>query len=31
MKPRRARVLLETCVRAGLGRDTIAEVFDGFG
>jgi hypothetical protein len=24
-------VLLETCLRAGLARDTIAEVFDAFG
>ena len=29
--PLKARVLLETCLRAGLGRDTIAEVFDPFG
>ena len=27
----KARVLLETCLRAALGRDTIAEVFDAFG
>jgi hypothetical protein len=24
-------VLLESCLRAGLARDTIAEVFDAFG
>jgi L-asparaginase len=29
--PLKARVLLETCLRATLGRDTIAEVFDAFG
>jgi L-asparaginase len=27
----KARVLLETCLRAGLGRDTITRVFDAFG
>jgi L-asparaginase len=31
LHPLKARVLLETCLRAGLGRDTIAEVFDVFG
>ena len=31
LQPLKARVLLETCLRAGLGRDTIAEVFDAFG
>ncbi|HYX01771.1 MAG TPA: hypothetical protein VE963_06770, partial [Reyranella sp.] len=31
LHPVKARVLLETCLRAGLGRDAIAEVFDGFG
>ena len=31
LHPLKARVLLETCLRAGLGRDTIAEVFDAFG
>jgi L-asparaginase len=31
LNPLKARVLLETCLRAGHGRDTIAEVFDGFG
>jgi L-asparaginase len=31
MHPLKARVLLETCLRAGLGRDAIAEVFDAFG
>jgi L-asparaginase len=31
LNPLKARVLLETCLRAGLGRDTIAEVFDAFG
>jgi L-asparaginase len=31
LNPLKARVLLETCLRAGLGRDTIAQVFDAFG
>jgi L-asparaginase len=31
LHPLKARVLLETCLRAALGRDTIAEVFDAFG
>jgi L-asparaginase len=31
LNPLKARVLLETCLRAGHGRDTIAEVFDAFG
>jgi L-asparaginase len=31
LHPLKARVLLETCLRATLGRDTIAEVFDAFG
>jgi L-asparaginase len=32
LHPLKARVLLlETCLRAGLARDTIAEVFDAFG
>jgi L-asparaginase len=31
LHPLKARVLLETCLRAGLGRDTIAGVFDAFG
>jgi L-asparaginase len=31
LHPLKARMLLETCLRAGLGRDTIAEVFDAFG
>jgi L-asparaginase len=31
LHPLKARVLLETCLRATLGRDVIAEVFDGFG
>ena len=31
LHPLKARVLLETCLRSGLGRDTIAEVFDAFG
>jgi L-asparaginase len=31
LHPLKARVLLETCLRAELGRDTIAEVFDAFG
>ncbi|MDP2334187.1 MAG: asparaginase [Reyranella sp.] len=31
LHPLKARVLLETCLRAGLGRATIAEVFDAFG
>jgi L-asparaginase len=31
LTPLKARVLLETCLRATLGRDTIAEVFDAFG
>lgn len=31
LHPLKARVLLETCLRAGLGRDTIVEVFDAFG
>jgi L-asparaginase len=31
LHPLKARVLLETCLRAGLSRDTIAEVFDAFG
>jgi L-asparaginase len=31
LHPLKARVLLETCLRAGLARDTIAGVFDAFG
>jgi L-asparaginase len=31
LHPLKARVLVETCLRAGLARDTIAEVFDAFG
>jgi L-asparaginase len=31
LHPLKARVLLETCLRASLRRDTIAEVFDAFG
>ena len=31
LNPLKARVLLESCLRGGLGRDTIAEVFDAFG
>ena len=31
LHPLKARVLLETCLRAGLSRRTIAEVFDAFG
>lgn len=31
LNPLKARVLLETCLRAALGRDIIAEVFDAFG
>ena len=31
LHPLKARVLLETCLRTGLGRDTIADVFDAFG
>ena len=31
LHPLKARVLLETCLRAGLSRKTIAEVFDAFG
>jgi len=31
LHPLKARVLLETCLRAGLDRDTIAQVFDAFG
>mgnify|MGYP002629587801 FL=1 len=31
LQPLKARVLLETCLRAGLGRAAIAEVFDAFG
>ena len=31
LHPLKARVLLDTCLRAGLGRDTIAGVFDAFG
>jgi L-asparaginase len=31
LNPLKARVLLETCLRAGLARDTIAGVFDAFG
>ncbi|MBX9943635.1 MAG: asparaginase [Reyranella sp.] len=31
LHPLKARVLLETCLRAGLGRDAMAEVFDAFG
>lgn len=31
LHPLKARVLLETCLRASLGRDNIAEVFDAFG
>jgi L-asparaginase len=31
LNPLKARVLLESCLRAGLARDTIAGVFDAFG
>ena len=31
LHPLKARVLLETCLRAGLERPAIAEVFDAFG
>ena len=31
LHPLKARVLLETCLRAGLNGDTIAKVFDAFG
>jgi L-asparaginase len=31
LHPLKARVLLETCLRASLGRPAIAQVFDGFG
>lgn len=31
LNPLKARVLLDTCLRAGLARDTIAGVFDAFG
>jgi L-asparaginase len=31
LHPVKARVLLETCLRAGLGHDIITEVFDAFG
>jgi L-asparaginase len=31
LNPLKARVLLATCLRAKLARDTIAEVFDAFG
>ena len=31
LHPLKARVLLETCLRAGLGRAAIADVFDGWG
>ncbi|MBM3646273.1 MAG: asparaginase [Alphaproteobacteria bacterium] len=31
LHPLKARVLLEACLRAGVSRDTIAEVFDAFG
>jgi len=31
LHPLKARVLLETCLRADLARDAIAEVFDAFG
>ena len=31
LNPLKARVLLETCLRAGLERATVAEVFDAFG
>ena len=31
LNPLKARVLLETCLRAGLARDTITGVFDAFG
>ncbi len=31
LHPLKARVLLDSCLRAGLARDTIAEVFDAFG
>src|SRR4029450_8225017 len=31
LHPLKARVLLETCLRSGLGGGTIAEVVDGFG
>ena len=31
LHPLKARVLLETCLRAGLGHTAIAEVFDAFG
>ena len=31
LNPLKARVLLETCLRAGLDKTAIAEVFDAFG
>jgi L-asparaginase len=31
LHPLKARVLLETCLRAGMSRETVAEVFDSFG
>jgi L-asparaginase len=31
LHPLKARVLLETCLRGSLSRDTIVEVFDAFG
>ncbi len=31
LHPLKARVLLDACLRAGLGRDAIGEVFDAFG
>jgi L-asparaginase len=31
LNPLKARVLLETCLRAGHARDTIVQVFDAFG
>lgn len=31
LHPLKARVLLDACLRAGLGRDAMAEVFDAFG
>ena len=31
LHPLKARILLETCLRAGLSRTAIAEVFDAFG
>ena len=31
LNPLKARILLQTCLRAGLGRSAIAEVFEAFG